>query len=129
VRQFRKPGTLYVAVEDGGPSKIGVAVEPERRVRVIAKQCPAPVRLVWSMPHADCHRVETRVRKMLAKHRHAGFRVEGNTEWFDLPPEQVIAAAEKAMRARIPRRKPRTAARAQTLQTIAALDQQKDAKP
>lgn len=119
----RLPGTLYVAAEEGGPSKIGVAVRPEARVKVVARQCEAPVRLVWSMPVADCRRVETRVCKMLAKHRHRGYRVEGNREWFDLPPEQVIAAAEKAMRAPgRAARAPRAAARVQTLETIAALE-------
>lgn len=141
MRQSRKPGTLYVAAEEGGPSKIGVAVDAERRVRIVAKQCPAPVRLVWSIPYADCRRAETLVCCILEARRHRGFRVEGNSEWFDVSPEQVIAAARRAMR--ILDRKDKAAMRrlkafghgrhqplsvrahgsrrAQTLETIAAL--------
>lgn len=97
MRQSRKPGVVYVAVEEGGPTKIGVAVEPEARVKVLAKQGKRPVRLVWDMPHAECHRVERLVCRMLEKHRHPEFRVVGNSEWFDVPPERVIAAARRAM--------------------------------
>lgn len=139
----RLPGTLYVAVEEGGPSKIGVAVQPEARVKVVARQCERPVRLVWSAPYADCRRAETLVCLILRKHRHPGFRVEGNSEWFDVPPERVIAAARRAMsildrkdkaalrRLRVGAYGPRQAPpsirahgdkRAQTLETIAALE-------
>lgn len=97
MRQSRRPCVVYVAVEEGGPSKIGVAVVPERRVRIVGKQCERPVRLVWSKPHADCMRVETLACRILAKHRHKEFRVEGNCEWFDVPPERVIAAAAQAI--------------------------------
>lgn len=93
------PGTIYVAVEEDGPSKIGVAVDPAKRLKVVARQCDKPLRLVWSMPFPKCRQAETLVCRMLHRHRHKGFRVEGNSEWFDVPPERVIAAAENAMQA------------------------------
>lgn len=91
-------GAVYVAVEEGGPSKIGVAVEPEVRVKVIARTCKVPMRLVWSAERPDCHRVETLVRRLLAKRLHKTFRPAGHGEWFDLPAEKVVAAAQRAIR-------------------------------
>lgn len=98
MRRARNPSVIYVAVEDGGPSKVGVAVDPTKRLSVVARQCDRPVRLVWSKAYAQCRQAETLVCRMLEKRRHRGFRVEGNREWFDVSPERVIAAAEQAMR-------------------------------
>lgn len=98
MRRSRLPCVVYVAFEEGGPSKIGVAVDAAKRIKIVARQCERPVRLVWSVPYADCRRAETLVCRILERRRHRGFRVEGNREWFDVPPELVIAAAERAIR-------------------------------
>jgi DNA topoisomerase VI subunit B len=97
MKRSRPPGTLYVAAEEGGPSKIGVAVDPTKRVRIVAQVCTGPLRLVWSMPHPDCMRAETLVCRMLAKKKHKKYRAYGASEWFDVSPERVIQAAQEAI--------------------------------
>lgn len=94
---MRRPGMVYVAAEEGGPSKIGVAVDPTKRVKVVRRVCAGPLTLVWMIPHPQCARVETLVCRILKKRRHKTFRALGNCEWFDVPPARVIAAAEEAI--------------------------------
>lgn len=100
--------SLYLIAPEGvdRPVKIGVADDPQKRLRQLQTGNPTPLRIVRTFSaqsRAAVNDWEFHAHRLFADHRLAG-------EWFDLSADDIIA--------RVPewrRRKPKPAPRAATL--------------
>lgn len=81
---------VYVIVEDGGCSKIGIADNPRSRLNGLQTSHPRALTLVHTKQADDARLVE-RVAHALLK----GKRASG--EWFHVTPEEAICAIDAAI--------------------------------
>lgn len=87
--------TAYIYVmgfPEGGPCKIGYAMEPTKRVKQIAKKEGRHVIVTgtWPVGRAIALATERYVHWVLRDHHFRG-------EWFSAPMETVVAAVEQAL--------------------------------
>ncbi|MCJ2080159.1 GIY-YIG nuclease family protein [Methylobacterium sp. J-090] len=86
--------SVYVIQAEGGPVKIGVAVDPAKRLRVLRTGTPFPLRLAHvEMIDASIHAiaVERAAHTLLAAaHAHG--------EWFHVSVEDALTAVQAAIR-------------------------------
>jgi len=103
-RQTRTPGNhVYVIAYRSkrgraiGPSKIGIARDPEQRLRTFQTANPRPLMLYKTFPVSRARALEQAVHRHLRPVRMKG-------EWFALPPERAAMAVRSVMQH--PRRSP-----------------------
>lgn len=83
----RRSEWIYVAVS-GDMTKIGVACDPEKRVKQWQSLIGSPVRLVWCLHHPErTRRLEADVMKELAAHR-------VRNEWFSVSARRAAATVK-----------------------------------
>lgn len=86
-----RPTSVYI-IECAGYTKIGVAVDPFRRLAGINTGAPVPAVLYGSRQfetRLTAHEIESRL--------HRQFRaLRTNGEWFDLKPDVALMALRKA---------------------------------
>lgn len=90
---------LYVvATSRAGPVKVGIAVDPKRRVRTLECAIGARLRMVWvSPPCAAARDVEALAHRRMAEHRTVG-------EWFNLPFDEAVGIAKSLTGRKLSRR-------------------------
>lgn len=74
-----------------GPSKIGIAKDPEQRLRTFQTANPRPLMLYKTYPVARARALEQAVHRHLRPVRMKG-------EWFALPPERAARAVRTVMK-------------------------------
>jgi hypothetical protein len=82
-----KAQTYFIQMGDGGPIKIGVSADPQRRMKDLSVASPHELRLLATMPGNH----ERALHERLATSR----RPAGGSEWFD-PTAEVLAAVQAA---------------------------------
>lgn len=84
---------VYVAGSGKGPKKVGVAIDPPRRLRALATGHGRPLRLLFSAPvpaEFAAMDVERRAHWLLRERKTHG-------EWFDVSAKAAIDAVERAI--------------------------------
>jgi hypothetical protein len=84
---------VYIlAWDDKGPSKIGIAADPKKRLRTLQTGSPHMLHLKHVEPVGlAASAIEREVHRALA-----GRRLSGGSEWFDLPPADARIAVRSA---------------------------------
>lgn len=73
-----------------GPSKIGIAKDPEQRLRTFQTANPRPLAIYRTFRVPRAHALEQAAHRLLHP-----FRMKG--EWFAVPPEQAVTAVHAVM--------------------------------
>ena len=87
---MRKPGFIYVAVEDGRPGlcKVGQTEDPEEREKRLNAGKPDPtIKIVKHVPVDDMNTVERAFHEILYHQRH---KQPGRREWFNIEVERIF---------------------------------------
>ena len=89
-RLFRRL-SIYVAV-CGEYTKVGIAIDPDKRIKALSASVPWDVELVWSREGYDhlVRAVERYVHDRLAAMHH-------KSEWFSVEPEAAIEVCTRIM--------------------------------
>ena len=79
---------VYVIKSDGGYTKIGISVNPEKRVSSLQTGNPNDLVLLAASEFTKAKQKEQELHRRYEQQRQNG-------EWFDLPEEEVISLVEE----------------------------------
>ena len=82
VPKKKRPGYIYLALSNTGHHKIGLSVNPEKRIQHFDTQMPIDVALIHTFPADDMYSAESELHSIFADKR-------VNGEWFLLSEDDV----------------------------------------
>lgn len=83
---------IYVIGTDQPPYKVGIAKNPEHRLKALQTGHPQPLRIIHKIPTdaKRTHLLEAAMHRNMRHHRMTG-------EWFDMPLDKLLLEVEHVM--------------------------------